>query len=106
MVLKPTVFSRMVQKRQLEEVQAAGIEDLENCPFCGFATIPHPDSTVFMCYNPECMRDSCRFDIIRTVFYSELNPHVHSNIVPLHITVFGKSETRYMYFWPNVNMIQ
>lgn len=60
MVLKPTVFSRMVQKRQLEEVQAAGIEDLENCPFCGFATIPHPDSTVFMCYNPECMRDSCR----------------------------------------------
>lgn len=59
-VLKPTVFSRMVQKKQLEEVQAAGIEDLENCPFCGFATIPHPDSTVFMCYNPECMRDSCR----------------------------------------------
>lgn len=86
-MLKPTVFSRMVQKKQLEEVQAAGIEDLENCPFCGFATIPHPDSTVFMCYNPECMRDSCRFDITQTVSYSELKPHVHSNIVPLCITV-------------------
>ena len=82
-VLKPTVFSRMVQKRQLEEVQAAGIEDLENCPFCGFATIPHPDSTVFMCYNPKCMRDSCRFDITQTVSYSELNRHVQSDTLPL-----------------------
>jgi hypothetical protein len=69
----------MVQKRQLEEVHAAGIEDLENCPFCDFVTTPNPDSTVFSCYNPQCMRDSCRFEIIRTVFYSELHPHVHSN---------------------------
>lgn len=59
-VLKPVLFSRMVQMKQLEELQAAGIQDLESCPFCDFATIPPPDSKVFLCYNQNCMRDSCR----------------------------------------------
>jgi hypothetical protein len=60
MVLKPVLFSRMVQMKQLEEVQAAGIQDLESCPFCDFATIPPPNTKVFLCYNQKCMRDSCR----------------------------------------------
>ncbi|KAJ9582255.1 hypothetical protein L9F63_003384 [Diploptera punctata] len=60
LVLNPTTFSKMLQQRQLEEVQAAGIAGLENCPFCGFATIPESRSKVFTCLNPECMRDSCR----------------------------------------------
>lgn len=44
----------------MEEVKAAGIEDLELCPFCDFATIPAPTDKIFRCLNPECMKESCR----------------------------------------------
>lgn len=59
-VLKPKLFSKLAQKKQLEEVKAAGIEDLESCPFCDFATIPAPGDRVFQCLNPDCMKESCR----------------------------------------------
>lgn len=44
----------------MEEVKAAGIEDLEMCPFCDFATIPAEADKIFRCLNPECMKESCR----------------------------------------------
>lgn len=44
----------------MEEVKAAGIENLESCPFCDFATIPNPESKLFQCLNPDCMKESCR----------------------------------------------
>ncbi|GLV35265.1 lethal (2) k09913 [Carabus blaptoides fortunei] len=59
-VLTPKVFSKMAQRKQLEEVKAAGIEDLEFCPFCDFATIPAPGDKLFRCLNNECMKESCR----------------------------------------------
>ncbi|KAF4521015.1 hypothetical protein B566_EDAN002510, partial [Ephemera danica] len=59
-VLTPKLFSRLVQKKQLEEIQAANIDGLETCPFCEFSTIPVPGDRVFRCLNPDCMRDSCR----------------------------------------------
>lgn len=60
MVLKPNVFSKIAQKKQLEEIKAAGIEDLETCPFCDFATIPAVNDKIFHCLNPDCMKESCR----------------------------------------------
>ncbi|KAI4471115.1 ubiquitin conjugating enzyme 7 interacting protein-related [Holotrichia oblita] len=59
-VLSPKMFSKMAQRKQLEEVKAAGIEELEMCPFCDFATIPAPGDKLFRCLNPECMKESCR----------------------------------------------
>lgn len=60
-VLKPAIFSSILEKKQLEEIAAAGIEDLEACPFCNFQTImPNKEDKVFKCLNPECMKDSCR----------------------------------------------
>ncbi|PSN44723.1 hypothetical protein C0J52_16651 [Blattella germanica] len=59
-LLKPSIFSRMLQRKQLEEVKAAGIEDLESCPFCDFASIPPRGDKIFKCLNPDCMRESCR----------------------------------------------
>lgn len=41
-------------------MKAAGIEDLEFCPFCDFATIPITDNKIFQCLNPDCMKESCR----------------------------------------------
>lgn len=50
----------MAQKKQLAEIKAAGIEELEVCPFCDFATIPVPGDKIFRCLNAECMKESCR----------------------------------------------
>ncbi|KAK3913520.1 E3 ubiquitin-protein ligase RNF216 [Frankliniella fusca] len=59
-ILKPTVFSRLVQRKQVEEVKAAGIEDLVQCPFCDFCNIPPREDKIFRCLNPDCMKESCR----------------------------------------------
>ncbi|XP_066988324.1 LOW QUALITY PROTEIN: uncharacterized protein [Macrobrachium rosenbergii] len=60
-LLKPSVFSNILARKQLEEIAAAGIEDLESCPFCNFQTImPNREDKVFKCLNPDCMKDSCR----------------------------------------------
>ncbi|XP_068238259.1 uncharacterized protein [Palaemon carinicauda] len=60
-LMKPSVFSNILARKQLEEIAAAGIEDLESCPFCNFQTImPNREDKVFKCLNPDCMKDSCR----------------------------------------------
>ena len=41
----------------------ANLDDLEQCPFCPFATImevPKEMNKVFSCLNPDCGKDSCR----------------------------------------------
>ena len=53
----------MLRKLQEEEVRQAGIPDLLDCPFCSFATImSDPNDRVFRCLNPECLKDSCRWE--------------------------------------------
>ncbi|XP_032665567.1 uncharacterized protein LOC116841583 isoform X2 [Odontomachus brunneus] len=59
-VLLPTKFSILLQKRQEAEVMAAGLEGLVSCPFCHFASIPPQEDKVFKCFNPDCMKESCR----------------------------------------------
>ncbi|KAB0794949.1 hypothetical protein PPYR_11788 [Photinus pyralis] len=59
-VINPKMFSVIASKKQVEEVKAAGIEDLETCPFCDFAAIPARDDKLFRCLNPQCMKESCR----------------------------------------------
>lgn len=58
--LNPKLFSKIAQKRQVAEVKAAGIEDLESCPFCDFAAIPAKTDKIFRCLNPDCMKETCR----------------------------------------------
>ncbi|XP_060533623.1 uncharacterized protein LOC132706356 [Cylas formicarius] len=58
--LPSNVFSKIAQKKAVAEVQAVGMEDLETCPFCDFASIPAPDDRLFRCFNPDCMKESCR----------------------------------------------
>ena len=41
----------------------AGLDGLEQCPFCPFATImdeSKEQNKVFTCLNPECGKESCR----------------------------------------------
>ena len=59
--LPSALFNKLQQKRQLEEVEAAGLEDLEKCPACNYATIiPDAGVKVLVCGNPECGKETCR----------------------------------------------
>jgi hypothetical protein len=48
--LTPNILSKLLQRRQAEEVGAAGMEDLVTCPFCPYQTImENPDDRVLAC---------------------------------------------------------
>ena len=66
-VLKPAQFSILLTKRQEAEVRAAGLEGLVSCPFCHFASIPPTEDKVFKCLNQDCMKETCRYEIIFTL---------------------------------------
>lgn len=75
-VLKPSIFSNLLVRKQQEEIAAAGIEDLVACPFCNFQTImPNPEDKIFKCLNPECMKDSCRYVYILQFCFTILSAH-------------------------------
>ena len=54
------VFDKLAFYQQQAEVIAAGIEGLEQCPFCDFKAICDPTEAIFFCQNPDCSRSSCR----------------------------------------------
>lgn len=59
--MEPVVYRKVQERRQQEEVMAAGVEDLVSCPFCCFMIImPNPENKVLECLNPECLKESCR----------------------------------------------
>ena len=60
-VVDPVILSKMLQRRQAEEVSGAGLEGLVKCPFCHYCTVmENPEDKVFVCRNPDCGRESCR----------------------------------------------
>ena len=60
--LPPRVFAKVMEKKQLEEIRAAGIEDLVQCPACNYAVIVPEDAQdrVLTCGNTDCGRQTCR----------------------------------------------
>lgn len=46
--------------KQVQEIKAAGIEDLETCAFCDYSVILPPDLKTISCLNPECKKETCR----------------------------------------------
>jgi len=59
--LAPNVLSKLLQRRQAEEVGAAGLDSLVTCPFCPYQTImENMDDRILACRNPDCGRESCR----------------------------------------------
>eukprot|EP00092_Neocalanus_flemingeri_P017064 GFUD01018455.1.p1 GENE.GFUD01018455.1~~GFUD01018455.1.p1 ORF type:complete len:442 (-),score=132.52 GFUD01018455.1:138-1406(-) len=59
--LEPNVLFKLEQKKQAEDVIAAGLDNLVSCPFCPYQTVMEdPHDKVLICRNPECGKDSCR----------------------------------------------
>jgi TRIAD3 protein (E3 ubiquitin-protein ligase RNF216) len=51
-------YAGIIQRKELEE---AGIEGLESCPYCNFALIiENPDERLFACQSDDCGAVSCR----------------------------------------------
>lgn len=61
-VLSKKLFSKLTEKIQLEEVKAAGIENLFQCPACNYAVIAPSDNDIkeIICGNPDCGRKTCK----------------------------------------------
>ena len=55
-------FDRLALNQQQAEISAAGIEGLEQCPFCDFKAICEPmeQNCIFDCQNLDCGRTTCR----------------------------------------------
>ncbi|KAJ6547672.1 hypothetical protein B0H19DRAFT_1212188 [Mycena capillaripes] len=59
--LTPKLMSLYERVKQTKEVEAAGIEGLEECPFCEYkCVIENEQEKLFACRNDECAAVSCR----------------------------------------------
>ncbi|KZV74428.1 hypothetical protein PENSPDRAFT_648058 [Peniophora sp. CONT] len=62
-VLPPKTLELYERVRQRRDVEMAGLDDMEECPFCDFKMIFEVDADtdkLFRCQNPECEQISCR----------------------------------------------
>lgn len=56
------ISDKLAEIQQLAEIKAAGLEGLEQCPFCEYQAIcaPVDVDNIFECLNPDCEKASCR----------------------------------------------
>ncbi len=62
-ILPEKLFRLYEDIRQRREIEQAGIEGLEECPFCNFRVVIDADfeeDKVLRCQNDECGKESCR----------------------------------------------
>ncbi|CAH1967647.1 unnamed protein product [Acanthoscelides obtectus] len=57
--LPPTLLSKLSQRYTESEIRAAGLK-VDSCPFCNFPNTIDERYTLFQCFNPECMKETCR----------------------------------------------
>lgn len=59
--LPPRLLALYHRVKQAEEISAAGLENLEECPFCEYkCVIENENERLFRCENEECGAVSCR----------------------------------------------
>ena len=60
--LPVTISDKLAEIQQLAEIKAAGLDGLEQCPFCEYQAVCPPinTDTIFECLNPACEKVSCR----------------------------------------------
>ncbi|KAE8147598.1 hypothetical protein BDV25DRAFT_142573 [Aspergillus avenaceus] len=60
--LGSSLLGKLEHLQQQDEIEQAGLDGLENCPFCEFKAIcpPVEEDREFRCFNPTCEVVSCR----------------------------------------------
>ena len=60
-IISDKLYSKLCDNRQLEEIRAAGITNLVQCPACNYAVImPDNQVKVITCANQDCGKQTCR----------------------------------------------
>ena len=60
-LLPKLLFNKLMERQQMEEIKAAGLENLVQCPACSFAiVITDPAVRILTCGNSDCGRETCR----------------------------------------------
>lgn len=59
-MLSPKLFAKIDQRKQIEEVKQAQIDDLVFCPFCDYVTTLPPNNNVLQCLNEDCGKETCK----------------------------------------------
>jgi IBR domain, a half RING-finger domain len=56
------ISDKLAEIKQLAEIKAAGLDGLEQCPFCDYQAVcaPVDIDTLFECLSPNCEKVSCR----------------------------------------------
>jgi len=67
-VLDEEDFTRLENLQQQDDIRAAGLGDLEECPFCDYKAEcpPVEEYREFRCSNPTCGKTSCRLCRLET----------------------------------------
>ncbi|OQO09681.1 hypothetical protein B0A48_05083 [Cryoendolithus antarcticus] len=62
MLADKKLLERLAQLQQEKDIRDAGLDDLEECPFCDYKAIlpPVEEDFEFRCANPDCNKISCR----------------------------------------------
>ena len=59
--LSPKLLELYERVKQAKEIEAAGLDGLEECPYCEYkVVIENPDEKLFHCERDECGAVSCR----------------------------------------------
>lgn len=62
LVADKKLLQKLAELQQEKDIRDAGLEDLEDCPFCDYKAIMPPieEDFEFRCANPDCEKVSCR----------------------------------------------
>jgi hypothetical protein len=73
------LLERLADIQQEQDIRDAGLEDLEECPFCDYKAIMPPveEDFEFRCANPECEKVSCRR--CKALTHSPISCEQHAN---------------------------
>lgn len=59
--MPPKLYALYERVKLRKELEAAGLDNLEECPFCEYKIIiENPEEKLFRCQNSECSAISCR----------------------------------------------
>ena len=60
-ILSAKLIELYERVKQMKEIEAAGLDGLEECPFCDYkVVIENPDEKLFHCQREECGSVTCR----------------------------------------------
>ena len=89
--LSPKLIQLYERVKQQKEIESAGLDNLEECPFCDYkVVIENEQEKLFRCENAECGAVSCR-SCKKLVSPLSLFDGLAMNLIPLFRTIYRRA---------------